>query len=311
MINMQFHRIIFFGLFMISVSGTPWTLRRSVSFVTRQAYISGTTDGYEKKSAASANDRMVFLDSDEDTSNASAEENDTVATRIGTSPRRTRPRRPPSTNYTEALVYRDENGELKYKQGPSYQLNTHGISTIKPESSSATRDKIYFPGERESSDPMSNIQKPDCAKDSTFCVEDKNYPKSHIESLLEKNYKQYAEFVTEDYITADLTQRNDIPGEESLCESYENKVYPTSGVNRDNKWLYIINQSNFTQGVRIEECRRKGQPCSLASLFPPTYVSECKQKFQYRQLLALDERGEIIKDFFRLPSCCKCYVRQG
>ncbi|XP_055676521.1 protein spaetzle isoform X3 [Lutzomyia longipalpis] len=281
MINMQFHRIIFFGLFMISVSGTPWTLRRSVSFVTRQAYISGTTDGYEKKSAASANDRMVFLDSDEDTSNASAEENDTVATRIGTSPRRTRPRRPPSTNYTEALVYRDEN------------------------------DKIYFPGERESSDPMSNIQKPDCAKDSTFCVEDKNYPKSHIESLLEKNYKQYAEFVTEDYITADLTQRNDIPGEESLCESYENKVYPTSGVNRDNKWLYIINQSNFTQGVRIEECRRKGQPCSLASLFPPTYVSECKQKFQYRQLLALDERGEIIKDFFRLPSCCKCYVRQG
>uniref|UniRef100_A0A7G3AQ85 Protein spaetzle isoform x2 cimex lectularius n=1 Tax=Lutzomyia longipalpis TaxID=7200 RepID=A0A7G3AQ85_LUTLO len=281
MINMQFHRIIFFGLFMISVSGTPWTLRRSVSFVTRQAYISGTTDGYEKKSAASANDRMVFLDSDEDTSNASAEENDTVATRIGTSPRRTRPRRPPSTNYTEALVYRDEN------------------------------DKIYFPGEKESSDPMSNIQKPDCAKDSTFCVEDKNYPKSHIESLLEKNYKQYAEFVTEDYITADLTQRNDIPGEESLCESYENKVYPTSGVNRDNKWLYIINQSNFTQGVRIEECRRKGQPCSLASLFPPTYVSECKQKFQYRQLLALDERGEIIKDFFRLPSCCKCYVRQG
>ncbi|GAB0091980.1 hypothetical protein DMENIID0001_069060 [Sergentomyia squamirostris] len=247
---------------------------------------------------------MVFLES--------AESNES---RIVAPSRGTRPRRPPSAGYQEATmqIYRDENGELKYKYRPSNQNNMHGLSTIKPDSSPTRgkRDKIYFPEETRYNPSAPRITRPDCAKDSVFCTEDKNYPKTHIESLLEQNLQEYVDFKTEDYFTADLTQRNDIPGEESLCESYESKVYPTTGVNRDNKWLYIINQNNVTQGVRIEECRRKGQPCSLATLFPPTYVSECKQKYQYRQLLALDENGKIIKDFFMLPSCCKCYVRQN
>ncbi|XP_055697939.1 protein spaetzle isoform X2 [Phlebotomus papatasi] len=301
MINMQPHLIILFGLFMTNISGSPWPRNQSVSFVTRRTSIEDV-GSVSKRSVTVRDDRMVFLDSAEGLANISVDDRISV-------PRRTRPRRPPSSNYTGSpmQIYRDDNGELKYKYGTSNETNTK-----KPDTSTATRDKIYFPEEnRFDHTPVPAIEKPDCAKDSTFCLEDQNYPESHIESLLEKNYKQYVDFLTEDYITADLTQRNDIPGEESLCESYENKVYPKSAENRDHKWLYIINQSNFTQGVRVEQCRRESQPCSLASLFPPTYISECRQKYQYRQLLALDERGEIIKDFFRLPSCCKCYVRQG
>ncbi|XP_055697944.1 protein spaetzle isoform X6 [Phlebotomus papatasi] len=269
MINMQPHLIILFGLFMTNISGSPWPRNQSVSFVTRRTSIEDV-GSVSKRSVTVRDDRMVFLDSAEGLANISVDDRISV-------PRRTRPRRPPSSNYTGSpmQIYRDDNEN------------------------------------RFDHTPVPAIEKPDCAKDSTFCLEDQNYPESHIESLLEKNYKQYVDFLTEDYITADLTQRNDIPGEESLCESYENKVYPKSAENRDHKWLYIINQSNFTQGVRVEQCRRESQPCSLASLFPPTYISECRQKYQYRQLLALDERGEIIKDFFRLPSCCKCYVRQG
>ncbi|XP_059610304.1 protein spaetzle [Phlebotomus argentipes] len=305
MINMQFHLIILFGLFMANVSGSPWPRRLSVSFIPNGS--GSASKGFRRSVTTDASDQMVFLSSEE-----LSNESD-IEARVSVVPKRTRPIRPPSSNYSESpmQIYRDENGELKYKYEPSNHVNSH-VSTIKPDSSSATRgkrDKIYFPEENNYTSPP-KIPKPGCARDSTFCLEDHTYPASRIETLLEKDYKQYAEFLTEDYITADLTQRNDIPGEESLCESYENKVYPKSGQNRDNKWLYIINQSNFTQGVRIEECRRSGQSCSFSTLFPTNYVSECKQKYQYRQLLALDERGEIIKDFFRLPSCCKCYVRQ-
>lgn len=47
----------------------------------------------------------------------------------------------------------------------------------------------------------------------------------------------------------------------------------------------------------------------MTESFPFGYTTECKQKFIYRHLLALNDRGEQVKDLFRLPACCKCIVR--
>lgn len=49
----------------------------------------------------------------------------------------------------------------------------------------------------------------------------------------------------------------------------------------------------------------------MTESFPYGYTTECKQKFIYRHLLALNERGEQVKDLFRLPACCKCIVRSN
>jgi len=34
----------------------------------------------------------------------------------------------------------------------------------------------------------------------------------------------------------------------------------------------------------------------------------CKQKFIYRELSAISEDGEIIRDYFRLPASCCCHI---
>lgn len=47
----------------------------------------------------------------------------------------------------------------------------------------------------------------------------------------------------------------------------------------------------------------------MTESFPYGYTTECKQKYIYRHLLALNERGEQVKDLFRLPACCKCIIR--
>jgi len=38
------------------------------------------------------------------------------------------------------------------------------------------------------------------------------------------------------------------------------------------------------------------------------YITMCKQKFIYRELSAISEDGEIIRDYFRLPASCCCHV---
>ena len=67
---------------------------------------------------------------------------------------------------------------------------------------------------------------------------------------------RYSELFGDDIVTINgdaLTQRIDVPGEESLCPSRERLIHPQLG-ETDNGWMYIVNHDNYTQGVRVEEC---------------------------------------------------------
>jgi len=46
----------------------------------------------------------------------------------------------------------------------------------------------------------------------------------------------------------------------------------------------------------------------IDGLIAEGYTTICKQKFIYRELSAISEAGEIIRDFFRLPASCCCHV---
>lgn len=48
--------------------------------------------------------------------------------------------------------------------------------------------------------------------------------------------------------------------------------------------------------------------CEMTQNFPLGYETKCKQKYIYRQLLAINENGNTVKDLFRLPSCCQCVL---
>ncbi|XP_063705218.1 uncharacterized protein LOC134834456 isoform X2 [Culicoides brevitarsis] len=149
-----------------------------------------------------------------------------------------------------------------------------------------------------------------CRDGSVVCSTKDDYPTDHINKVVAKNRARLVEFFGDD-IVPQVVQRVDYPDEETLCHSRELVLYPTMGQTKDNKWAYIINNGNFSQGVRVEQCINENRPCAYTESFPYGYTTECKQKFIYRHLLALDENGDTVKNLFRLPACCKCIVRSS
>ncbi|KAL1121941.1 hypothetical protein AAG570_003349 [Ranatra chinensis] len=97
----------------------------------------------------------------------------------------------------------------------------------------------------------------------------------------------------------------------------EKLVFPKSAKNKEDVWMFIVNQDQYQQGVRIEICVKAsqggtGEQCSFTESFPLGYQTSCKQKYIYRKLLAVDRKsGETVADTFQLPSCCSCTVKQN
>lgn len=150
-----------------------------------------------------------------------------------------------------------------------------------------------------------------CKDGSTICQNADDYPSEYVDQIVATNLGyQYADVFGDD-IVPEVVQRVDYRDEEPLCQSKEIVIYPKVGQTKDNTWAYIINNANFSQGVRVEQCLQEHKPCAMTESFPYGYVTECKQKYIYRHLLALNEHGEQIKDLFRLPACCKCMVRSN
>lgn len=92
-----------------------------------------------------------------------------------------------------------------------------------------------------------------CAKETTFCEQIKNYPTDKVDLSLKENSQQYKELFGTDVTPNALSSRFD-EGEEPLCASTVRLIFPRAGLTADNTWRYIVNQSNYTQGVRVDEC---------------------------------------------------------
>ena len=55
--------------------------------------------------------------------------------------------------------------------------------------------------------------------------------------------------------------------------------------------------------------REQDGKCRMIDDFAEGYVTMCKQKYIYRELLAISEDGEIVRDYIRLPASCCCHVQ--
>ncbi|XP_037921156.1 protein spaetzle-like isoform X2 [Hermetia illucens] len=178
--------------------------------------------------------------------------------------------------------------------------------------SQTTRD-VDLPAEGQI-ESLSGIR-PICNENNKhFCTYVENYPTELLQSYLETQQNKFEEIFGDDLVpppSINLTQRIDAPGEEPMCASVERLIYPQAGFTRDNSWSIIVNQPNYTQGVRVEECVNAGSSCAMADSFPIGYRTQCKQKYIFRRLLALTPEGRVTRDLFKLPSCCKCVVSTG
>lgn len=68
-----------------------------------------------------------------------------------------------------------------------------------------------------------------------------------------RNGSHYVHMLGNDILGTDSRQRS-TSTDEQICESYERIVYPRMMKNRNNDWLFVVNQPRFSQGVRIEYC---------------------------------------------------------
>ncbi|CAG9818071.1 unnamed protein product [Phaedon cochleariae] len=153
---------------------------------------------------------------------------------------------------------------------------------------------------------------PKCADDSTFCENIDSYPYHHLKDVLQKN-TLYKELFGTDEAPVEISNRVGGEDDRYVCGAFERTIFPQVGMNKDNKWKFIINQGEkdgFVQGIRIETCRKPDTPCDIIGDLPNGYVTSCKQKYVYRRLLALNDTGAPVPDSFKIPSSCCCSYKR-
>ncbi|KAK1119691.1 hypothetical protein K0M31_013110 [Melipona bicolor] len=148
---------------------------------------------------------------------------------------------------------------------------------------------------------------PPVCKHQLYCENASNYPSDLVSRELKKNphLRGYSSMDEVDSLTRDENE----PETEPLCPSMEEIIVPISGLTRDGIWMYILNDNNLNQSVRIEQCLKRDQSCRMINGLAHGYYTQCKQRYTYRQLWALNNEGRIVQDSFLLPTSCCCRVK--
>jgi len=47
----------------------------------------------------------------------------------------------------------------------------------------------------------------------------------------------------------------------------------------------------------------------MSDSFPAGYTAVCEQKYVFRRLLSVADKGKTKVDEFRVPSCCSCVLK--
>lgn len=90
----------------------------------------------------------------------------------------------------------------------------------------------------------------------TICEGNDNYPGDYIDNLIRTRLGNISQFLsTDEPEPINITQRIDSGEERPLCTSTEETVTPSAAKNKDDTWLFIINNNKFRQAVRVERCR--------------------------------------------------------
>ncbi|EZA51456.1 Protein spaetzle [Ooceraea biroi] len=163
-------------------------------------------------------------------------------------------------------------------------------------------DNIIFPTDRRFVPSPTSV-----CENSTYCEEVSNYPRQLVNAAIARNAS--LRFLGSIDPLSDIEQRIDSADDSPLCRYREQMIYPQSAKNKENQWLFVVNQDNLKQGIRIEVCMNDGQECSMIQDFAEGYKTSCKQKYIYRELAAVGSDGNVIKDSFRFPSSCCCHVK--
>lgn len=72
------------------------------------------------------------------------------------------------------------------------------------------------------------------------------------------------------------------------------------------KWTHVDLTSILNN--LLFDFRNKDKQCTFHKLFPTGTISSCRQHYTIRSLIVSNPDGTISKDYFSIPSCCKCVL---
>ncbi|CAH0385370.1 unnamed protein product [Bemisia tabaci] len=153
----------------------------------------------------------------------------------------------------------------------------------------------------------------------TFCEHVSPYPSDIISAEaahLKPLGTDFLDDTSNRQIGADEYDEDDAPNDRRedyeefpMCPSIERVVYPKVGKTKNKDLLFILNHEEFLQGIRIETCVHKKKQCAFTETVPWGYKTFCRQKYVYKRLVALNDKGKAHPDVFLFPSCCTCIIR--
>ncbi|KAK0169000.1 hypothetical protein PV327_002753 [Microctonus hyperodae] len=189
---------------------------------------------------------------------------------------------------------------------------------------SESNEKILFPDDevKVSASPIGmyrSIGPVTACHNLTFCEYAPDYPTNFVKDAIKsRNDLRYLVTMNENpetdigerFASANgRPQKPDSYDDESLCLTEERVVFPKTAENNEKEWVFVVNDDEFPQGVRIETCASTNGPCRIVDGFSGGYVTFCRQKYIYRHLAAIGPDGDIGPDLFRFPSSCCCHIK--
>ncbi|ENN81604.1 hypothetical protein YQE_02012, partial [Dendroctonus ponderosae] len=174
---------------------------------------------------------------------------------------------------------------------------------------------IVFPDSiADRSDILSRLPPPKCADGLGFCEDIEGYPYRHIKKILQERPVLKSLFGQDEHTHAhhilksrrhlqappEIANRLGDEDEKFVCRSLKKTIFPKMAETKSNKWKFVINQGDedgFVQGIQVEICKN--------------YTMACRQKYVYRRLFTLDNKGEPVSDSFKMPSACCCAYKQN
>jgi len=161
-----------------------------------------------------------------------------------------------------------------------------------------------------------------CGDGSSYCDHPMDYPETIIAKAMKKQKMTDIMNTMFDLEQPEIEvrSRERFDEFENVCESVERTIAPRVGTNSQNQQRYLVNgqsgleeMDTLVRTVHVVECLGSQQDgsreeCGAGLVFGGTRT-ECKQEYMEQRMVALDmERGELVVETFRFPSCCSCRV---
>lgn len=204
---------------------------------------------------------------------------------------------------------------LNIKSG--YGLNASWTVPLFPEDSEENMNDYSYDdiNGQHTSDDNESIQKtrfrinsmdvPCVNTTMSFCedVTNEAYPTEYVEAVLAKvdsqAYENYFNKTTQ--LKVRLLSVHD-----DFCDSVNRLIYPKLAKNVQSDWRFVINQPSYQQPIHVEICQKTKSKCRVAF---PNLVTSCVQSYEILPLLSIGEDGEIVSEYYEIPSSCKCQYK--